>query len=117
METEHVVREIARRYFEALGRPVSFKKGAGPDILHEGIVIEMKGKPGLRGKRRRKSIHQFATYAFEHTGLEVFFPLDSLDLALLASLYALEAAVHNLKLPEKRPVVLYLATQLQDSRY
>jgi len=112
---EHLVREVAESYLRKMGRAFSSKKGAGPDILSEGTAIEIKGI-GLRGAtRRRQAIEQFTRYAIEYKALEIFLPLEVLDIELIRSLWAIEVGVSRAW--AEKPVVIHLVTEVEGGAY
>ena len=112
---EKLVRDVAETYLRNLSRPFSSKRGAGPDILSEGTAIEIKGR-GLRGARNRaRAIKQFTQYAIEHKGLEIFLPLEVLDLQLARALWAIEVGVSRAW--KEKTLVIYVVTEVEGGAY
>lgn len=112
---EKLVREVAEAYLRKEGRPFSSKRGAGPDILSEGTAIEIKGR-GLRGARNTaRAIKQFTQYAIEQKALEIFLPLEVLDIRLAWLLFAIEAGVN--RFGAQRTIVIYLVAEVEGGAY
>lgn len=112
---EQLVRDIADAYFRQRHRKVSPQPGAGPDFLCGGTAIEVKGIALSQPARRRKALQQLVRYAVQYKTLEIFLPLEVLDIELAWSLFAIEAATSGPL--GQRPITTYLATELSTGEY
>jgi len=88
---EKTVKQVIMKYLSKQGIRFSPKKekAAGPDILIDGTALEIKGKTF----NIKSALEQFIKYALEYTDLQIGFPIETLSIEFIYSLYALEWAV------------------------
>lgn len=112
---EKLVRRVAESYLRLQKRPFSSKGGGGPDILCEGTAIEVKGSGLRRASNRTRAIQQFTRYAIEYKALEIFLPLEVLDLQLAYSLWAIEAGMNRTW--KEKSLVIHVVTEVESEAY
>jgi len=85
---EKIVRQVITKYLSKQGTKFSLQKEkeAGPDILIDGIALEIKGSTF----NIKPALEQFIKYAIRYADLQIAFPIDTLSIEFLYSLYALE---------------------------
>lgn len=110
---EDTVRSIMAYYFKQKGIEAIPQKGPGPDFLHAGSAIEIKGSDS--GFDR--AIRQFIEYSFtgKYKGLSVAFPHDFLDGNRLIAFHAFCTAVYEIRRPDD--VTTYVVGDDKDSYY
>ncbi len=110
---EPVVKTVVASYLRQQGCHPILAKGSGPDILYDGIAIEVKGsKFDLKN-----AIGQITRYAFTHSALEFALPIDALDLNLLHQLRCLEHSIRSWKMDYKYCLAVYLVAAKDNGGY
>ena len=108
---EDTVKEIVRKYvIEKEGWKVEPTRGAGPDLLYEGRIVETKGSKSYFNK----AIKQIVEYGPKYHEISVAFPIDTLTCEKLAKLDALG---HVLSLKHNRNLKILLLDEPEPSSY
>lgn len=81
---EEQTQEIMSKYLEGLWKVKLKPKKSGPDFLHKGDVVEVKGS----NFKWHVEVKQFAQYAQEYDEVGLAFPTDALDTRNLVQLDA-----------------------------
>ncbi len=111
---EDKVRTVIIQYLRQQDETFVPQKGAGPDIMREGVALEVKGS----SFDVNEALKQLARYAFTYAGLEIAFPVDAITLNLLHGLYFLERALESKGALIKRThISMYLVTELGEDQY
>lgn len=110
---ESVVKAVVASYWRQQGCHPILAKGSGPDILYDGIAIEVKGsKFDLKN-----AISQITKYAFTHSALEFALPVDALDLNLFYQLRWLEHSIRSWKVDYKYCLAVYVVAAKDNGKY
>lgn len=80
---EELAREIMSEYLADLWKAKPRARASGPDFLHEGNAIEMKGSDF----RWQDHVRQFTTYVQEYASVGLAFPTDALDAGNLVQMH------------------------------
>ncbi len=85
---EETVRNVLATYLKQQGHKPILAKGAGPDIMHDGTALEVKGSDS----DLREALNQLTKYSFTYPALELGLPVDRINLDFLQKLRCLEAS-------------------------
>lgn len=108
---EDIVKEIVRKYVtQKEGWKVEPTRGAGPDLLYEGKIVETKGSKS----DFNKAIKQIVEYGPKYHEISVAFPTDTLTCEKLAKLDALS---HVISLRHNRNLRILLLDEPEASSY
>lgn len=110
---EPVVKTVVASYLRQHNCHPILAKGSGPDILYDGIAIEVKGsKFDLKD-----AIGQITRYAFTQSALEFALPVDVPDLNLLYQLRCLEHSIRSWKSDPKYCLAVYVVAAKGNGAY
>lgn len=114
---EGQLKKVMTKYFEIKREAFKVQKGPGPDILKEGTALEIKGSIF----KVPQALGQLTRYALNYGGLEVAFPLHTLDLpqafSFLCGLWLLEKAIQYKNIMGQKNIVIYMADKIEQGKY
>jgi len=82
---EKTTRAVMMKYFESKGMKPIQQKGAGPDILIDGMAIEVKGS----GHKVKRMLRQVLSYTYKYSKVALALPVNGLTYDELAQLQKL----------------------------
>lgn len=110
---EEIARKVLSAYLRQMGHKPVVTRGAGPDILYEGIAVEVKGS----AFDLKNVLNQLTRYALTQATLEVCFPVDAVSIDLLKRLRCLESALRAWNLDNQRSIGIYLVGDHEEGGY
>lgn len=105
---EKTVKKVIIAYLKMQNQRFKLTKGAAPDILKDGIALEIKGskfdKPPV--------LKQLIGYAFSYADLEIALPYDAITLDFIYALWCIECSIKSFALGRQRSISVYLVGEV-----
>lgn len=105
---EETVKKVIVAHLKMQNQRCKLTKGAAPDILKDGVALEIKGskfdKPPV--------LKQLTGYAFSYADLEIALPYDALSLDFLYALWCIECSIKSFALGRQRCIAVYLVGEV-----